>query len=109
MAIETKLTDVYGFMKPLVDVHTMGIFTMANLLRDCGYKVYIAPDDVNEAIENIHKVIDPLFLNDLRRELDEILEEKVERQRKAKLEAYQDKLARLTFLDPHVALRASER
>jgi len=43
-------------MKPLVDVHTMGIFTMANLLRDCGYKVYIAPDDVNEAIENIHKV-----------------------------------------------------
>ena len=52
------------------------------------------------SIENIHKVIDPLFLNDLRRELDDILEEKVERQRKAKLEAYQDKLARLTFLDP---------
>ena len=49
-------SDVFGFVKPLVDVHTMGIFTMANLLRDCGYKVYIAPDDVNEAIENIHKV-----------------------------------------------------
>lgn len=52
------------------------------------------------SIENIHKVIDPLFLNDLRRELEEILEEKVERQRKSKLEAYQDKLASLTFLDP---------
>ena len=50
--------------------------------------------------ENIHKVIDPLFLNDLRRELDNILEEKVEKQRKKKLEAYQDKLASLTFLDP---------
>lgn len=52
------------------------------------------------SIENIHKVIDPLFLNDLRRELDDILEEKVERQRNNKLAAYQDKLASLTFLDP---------
>ncbi len=52
------------------------------------------------SIENIHKVIDPLFLNDLRRELDEILEEKVERQRRKKLDAFQDKLASLTFLDP---------
>lgn len=52
------------------------------------------------SIQNIHKVIDPLFLNDLRRELDEILEEKVERQRQKKLDAYQDRLASLTFLDP---------
>ena len=52
------------------------------------------------SIENIHKVIDPLFLNDLRSELDEILEEKVERQRVRKLDSYQDKLASLTFLDP---------
>jgi hypothetical protein len=52
------------------------------------------------SIENIHKVIDPLFLNDLRRELDDILEEKVEKQRQRKLDAYQDRLASLTFLDP---------
>ena len=52
------------------------------------------------SIENIHKVIDPLFLNDLRSELDEILEEKVEKQRIRKLDSYQDKLASLTFLDP---------
>ena len=52
------------------------------------------------SIENIHKVIDPLFLNDLHRELDEILEEKVEKQRIKKLDAYQEKLASLTFLDP---------
>ena len=51
-------------------------------------------------IENIHKVIDPLFLNDLRKELDDILEEKVEKQRQRKLDAYQNKLASLTFLDP---------
>lgn len=52
------------------------------------------------SIENIHKVIDPLFLNDLRNELDDILEEKVEKQRQKRLEVYQDKLASLIFLDP---------
>ena len=52
------------------------------------------------SIENIHKVIDPLFLNDLRRELNEILEERIEKQRQKKLSAYQDRLASLTFLDP---------
>ena len=52
------------------------------------------------SIENIHKVIDPLFLNDLRRELDEILEEKVEKTRLRRLDEYQAKLASLTFLDP---------
>ena len=52
------------------------------------------------SIENIHKVIDPLFLNDLRKELDEILEEKIEKQRKRKLSEYQKKLSSLTFLDP---------
>ena len=48
--------DVFGFIKPLVDVHTMGIFTMANLLRDCGYKVIVANDDIDEAVEDIHKL-----------------------------------------------------
>ena len=52
------------------------------------------------SIENIHKVIDPLFLNDLRCELDEILEEKIEKQRKRKLDDFQMKLSSLTFLDP---------
>lgn len=52
------------------------------------------------SIENIHKVIDPLFLNDLRKELDEILEEKVDKQRKRKLSEYQMKLSSLSFLDP---------
>ena len=52
------------------------------------------------SIENIHKVIDPLFLDDLRSEFDAILEEKVERQRQRKLSEFQMKLASLTFLDP---------
>ena len=52
------------------------------------------------SIENIHKVIDPLFLNDLRQELNDILEDKMEKTRMRRLDAYQDKLASLTFLDP---------
>ena len=48
--------DTFGFIKPLVDVHTMGLYTMANLLRDCGYKVIIAKDDISEAAEKIQKV-----------------------------------------------------
>ena len=52
------------------------------------------------SIENIHKVIDPLFLNDLRREFSEILKERVERRRKQRLGAFQERLAALTFLDP---------
>ena len=48
--------DVFGFVKPRVDVHTMGIYTIANLLRDCGYKVILAKDDVNEAIEKLQKI-----------------------------------------------------
>lgn len=52
------------------------------------------------SIENIHKVIDPLFLNGLKAELEEIKTIPVERTREARLAAYQDKLASLTFLDP---------
>ena len=56
MKHNAALTDVFGFIKPLVDVHTMGVYTMANLLRDCGYKVFVAKDDVAEAVEKIQKV-----------------------------------------------------
>ena len=52
------------------------------------------------SIENIHKVIDPLFLNDLRHEYEAALEEKIERQRARRLDALQDILASLTFFDP---------
>ncbi len=52
------------------------------------------------SIENIHKVIDPLFLDELRAELEEIKATAVEKTRRGKLEAYQKKLASLTFLDP---------
>lgn len=65
------------------------------------------------SIENIHKVIDPLFLDDLKKEFDTIVsvpyEQKFITRRKEitmrvdyrrKLLAFQERLARLTFLDP---------
>lgn len=52
------------------------------------------------SIENIHKVIDPLFMDELYEEYDTILADKVERSRQRRLAAFQDKLASLTFLDP---------
>lgn len=52
------------------------------------------------SIENIHKVIDPLFLDDLKSELDGILMIKVLKARKEKLLAFQQKLSELKFLDP---------
>ena len=52
------------------------------------------------SIENIHKVIDPLFLNGLKAELAEIQEITVDKTRTVRLKAFQTKLAGLTFLDP---------
>lgn len=52
------------------------------------------------SIENIHKVIDPLFLDELKEELEEIKNITVVRTRKNKLEDFQNKLASLKFLDP---------
>ena len=52
------------------------------------------------SIENIHKVIDPLFMNELNEEFEEIKNIKIERTRNRKLEAFQEKIASLKFLDP---------
>ena len=52
------------------------------------------------SIENIHKVIDPLFLDELREEFDEIKSLKVPKIRNDKAEAFREKLSKLTFFDP---------
>ena len=50
------------------------------------------------SIENIHKVIDPLFLDDLKAELANIKAIGAKKTRENKLKEFQDKLASLTFL-----------
>lgn len=52
------------------------------------------------SIQNIHKVIDPLFLDDLKAELESIKEIKTENTRKARIKSFQTKLANIKFLDP---------
>ena len=51
------------------------------------------------SIENIHKVIDPLFLDALREELEEIKEVKVNKLRENRLNEFRKKLSKLTFLE----------
>lgn len=50
------------------------------------------------SIENIHKVIDPLFLDDLKAELEEIKQGK--KAIKKRVEMFKEKLSSLKFLDP---------
>ena len=52
------------------------------------------------SIENIHKVIDPLFLDDLKKEFAEISAITVVKTRDKKLREFQEKLASLTFIAP---------
>jgi len=52
------------------------------------------------SLENIHKVIEPLFLDGLKREFEEICEVTITKTRAAKLNEFQVKLASLSFLDP---------
>ncbi|MFR1577630.1 MAG: DNA methyltransferase, partial [Lachnospiraceae bacterium] len=52
------------------------------------------------SIENIHKVIDPLFLDDLKNELKEIQQITVQKTKDKKLRDFQTKLSNLRWLDP---------
>ena len=52
------------------------------------------------SIENIHKVIDPLFLNELREKLNDALAYKNEKTRNEKLMEFQNYISSLNFLDP---------
>ena len=52
------------------------------------------------SIENIHKVIDPLFFDALSAELEEIAAIPVEKTKMRRLDEFQDKLASLKFMDP---------
>lgn len=52
------------------------------------------------SVENIHKLIDPLFLSSLNKEFRDILQIKIEKKRRQALHSFQDKLAGLVFLDP---------
>ncbi len=69
----SNMNTKYGFIKPAIDAHTMGIVTVSELLVDCGYEVVLADDDVEKAInEYKHEarrrvVVDWIVENDIRK------------------------------------------
>ncbi len=67
--------------------------TLNPVTRRAGGMVYTS-------VENIHKVIDPLFLDELTAELDGIKAERTIAIRRDRALAFQEKLGSLTFLDP---------
>lgn len=54
--IRLQENEVFGLVKTSIDVHTLGITTIANLLRDCGYPCYVSSDEISSAVENVHKL-----------------------------------------------------
>lgn len=54
MEIQENVT--FGLIKTAVDAHTMGLSTIANVLRDCGFKVHISPYELMEAMDNLQKL-----------------------------------------------------
>lgn len=47
-----KKSIQYGFIKPALDAHTLGINTVVELLYDCGYDVVVADDKVSKMLNN---------------------------------------------------------
>jgi hypothetical protein len=54
--------DIFGFIRPNVDAHTLGISTISKLLTDCGYRVEIGNSDITLAVEEISKLNNISFL-----------------------------------------------
>ncbi len=54
--MEVTENITFGLLKTAVDAHTMGLSMIANILRDCGFKVFIAPNEVMEAINDPQKL-----------------------------------------------------
>lgn len=48
-----KDTETFVFIKPALDAHTLGINTAAELIRECGYKTFIAGEVVAKAMDNL--------------------------------------------------------
>ncbi len=67
------MAERVGLVKPAVDAHTLGINSLAELLRDCGYEVVLGPAEVAAALDDIkyqaqrRKVVDWVTAENLTR------------------------------------------
>lgn len=51
-----KSNEIFGFIKPPIDAHTLGITTISYLLEKCGYKTLLAKKDISEAAIEVKKI-----------------------------------------------------
>jgi hypothetical protein len=54
--------DVFGFIRPSIDAHTLGISVITKLLSDCGYRVEVGESEVTNAVAEISKINNISFL-----------------------------------------------
>lgn len=47
------MSEIFGMIKTLLDAHTMGIYSAAALLKNCGYQVIISPIQIENALDKI--------------------------------------------------------
>jgi len=60
-------TDIFAFIKPSLDAHTLGVNSAAELLRQCGYKVIIGDETIDKAMNDFrYEANRELVLNWLR-------------------------------------------
>ena len=53
--VTIKESDRFGFVRPGVDAHTLGINSVEQILNDCGFASYTAPAEVCEALNRPEK------------------------------------------------------
>ena len=51
--MSTQVRDVFAFIKPFSDVHTLGVNAIAELLKDCGYDVVVADEEIENIVNDI--------------------------------------------------------
>lgn len=51
-----KDNETFGFIRPDIDIHTLGISTVGKMLEDCGYKVIIGDAKISFAVARISKL-----------------------------------------------------
>lgn len=49
----TGVKERYAFIKPFSDVHTLGVNSIAELLKDCGYEVVVADEEIENVVNDI--------------------------------------------------------
>lgn len=54
MQIKFAKADCFGLVRPAIDAHTLGLSSVEQLLRDCGYRTVMAGAGVCEAIANLN-------------------------------------------------------